>query len=385
MIKRFVNIFIDTIIVLCFNYANAQEVSKQVDSLFKAVTSNNRLHFSGSVVVAENGNMVYQNAKGYANIDKKILNNANTNYSLASLSKVFTAVAVMQLKEKGKLNLDDPLSKYLFEFPVPEITIRQVLSHTSGLPDFEIFDDYISSAANKQLSYSDIIPALKKGVKLISAPGTKWHYSNIGFGLLALLVETVSHKTFAQYINENICIPAGMTNTYVDIPGSKIHDSLKAILYVNPQSSSKDITSSDKLKPNLGDPVQTVAGPGLIVSSINDLLKFDVALYSDKLLSAATEKEMFTPVKLNDGAFAQLEHAPLYNALGWGIDIDKSAGKIASHTGGSPGIATILLRNLSKKQVVIVLENTDNPASLSFGINAMNILNSKPMMHFRGE
>jgi len=362
---------------------NAQGISKRIDSLFNAVTNNSNMHFSGSVVVTEKGKIIYQNSKGYANIDKKILNGPTTNFSLASLSKVFTAIAVMQLKEKGKLNLDDPLIKYLPEFPFRKITIRQLLTHTSGLPDFEIFRNYIGAPVGKSLSYTDIIPTLKNTPGLLFAAGTQWHYSSVGFGLLALLVETVSQEPFSQYIEEKICKPAGLVNTYVDITGRRIDDRSKTIQYVNSRMVSGDITSADTLKANLDDPIQTIAGPGLIVSSVNDLLKFVEALNTDELLSAATKEEMFKPAKLNNGEFVELEHAPLYNALGWGIDIDSSVGKIASHTGGSPGISTILLINLSKQQVVIVLENTDNRAPILFGINAMNILNNKPVMHFR--
>jgi len=106
-------------------------------------------------------------------------------------------------------------------------------------------------------------------------------------------------------------------------------------------------------------------------------------LNTNKLLSVATKDEMFTVAKLNNGAPAELEHAPLYQALGWGIDKDESVGRIASHNGGSPGISTMLLINLSKQQVVIVLENTDNHAPISFGVNAMNMLNDKPLIQFR--
>jgi len=137
------------------------------------------------------------------------------------------------------------------------------------------------------------------------------------------------------------------------------------------------------LKTDLSNPFQNIAGPGLMVSSINDLLKFVEALNTNKLLSVATKDEMFTVAKLNNGAPAELEHAPLYQALGWGIDKDESVGRIASHNGGSPGISTMLLINLSKQQVVIVLENTDNHAPISFGVNAMNMLNDKPLIQFR--
>jgi CubicO group peptidase (beta-lactamase class C family) len=370
--------------LLTFNFlsANAQNRESSLEDLYKNETAGN---FSGSMVVADNGKIIFQRSKGYADIAGKRLNDASTNFSLASLSKVFTAVAVMQLKEENKINLDDPLIKYLSDFPFPDITIRQILSHTSGLPNFEIFDHYKRPSGQSFLSYRDIMPALKQGVKTLSAPGTEWHYSNIGFGLLAMLVETVSHQPFPLYFSEHIARPAGLVNTYVEDPGCQGCDPSKAVLYIHPTSPTASFSATDTLVTDLSDPIQTIAGPGLVISSINDLLKFDEALYGDHLLKAATRAEMFKPAKLANGAFVQLEHAPLYNTLGWGEDIDSSAGTIVSHTGGSPGISTIFVRNISKHQTVIILENTDNHAVIPLGVNAMNVLNDRPLIHFRAD
>jgi CubicO group peptidase (beta-lactamase class C family) len=273
------------------------------------------------------------------------------------------------------------LIKYLPGFPFRAITIRQILSHTSGLPDLDIFRSY-HLPAEKSLTNRDIIPALQNAA-LLSKPGTEWHYSSIGFGLLALLVEKVSHLPFREYIRENICESAGLKNTYVDSLGASPPDWSKAISYINPPYPVADLKKENALKEDKQDPLQTLAGPGLMVSNVNDLLKLDAALYTDVLLNAQSKDEMFTPVKLNDGSFAQLEHAPIYNGLGWGIDIDHSSGTIVSHNGGSPGISTIFMRNIDKRQTVIVLENTDNPLPVFFGVNAMNILNNKPPAHLR--
>jgi CubicO group peptidase (beta-lactamase class C family) len=358
-----------------------KDLPQRLDSLFRAVVSDPVLHFNGSVLVAENGKIIYKNSIGYADIDKKIMNGVSTRFSLASLSKVFTAVAVMQLEEKGRLKLDDPLVRFLPDFPYPAITIRQLLSHTSGLPDFrEIFQSYEEPGSNRPLTNQDIIPALKKWGKLVAPPGTRWSYSSPGMALLALLVEKISGLSFPQYVSVYICQPAGLQHTYVNPPYSPVPDSSRAVLYVNPGPSSPTLTAADSLRTNFTDPIQTIVGPGLVVSSTEDLLRFDQALYSEKLLRAVTLEEMFAPVKLSDGSFARLQRAPLYGGLGWGIDIDTSAGKVVSHTGGSPGIATVLLRNLRTRQTVIVLENTDNRAPFAFGINAMNMLNHKPLM-----
>ncbi|HEX9510023.1 MAG TPA: serine hydrolase domain-containing protein [Puia sp.] len=356
---------------------SAQENTPQrLDSLFRAVVSDPAMHFNGTVLVAENGKIIYRNAVGYADIDKKIMNGGATRFSLASLSKVFTAVAVMQLKENGKLKLDDPLGKFLPDFPYPAITIRQLLSHTSGLPDFmEIFPSNQAPGSNRPLTNQDIIPALKKWDKLVAPPGARWSYSSPGMALLALLVEKISGLSFPQYVSVYICKPAGLQHTYVNTPYSPVPDPSRALLYANPGASSAALTAADSVKTNFTDPIQTMIGPGLVVSSAEDLLRFDQALYGGNLLRSASQEEMFTPVKLSDGSLARLQRAPLYGGLGWGIDIDTSFGKVVSHTGGSPGIATILLRNLRTRLTVIVLENTDNRGPLAFGLNAMNILN----------
>jgi CubicO group peptidase (beta-lactamase class C family) len=205
--------------------------SGELDSLFNAVKNDPQMHFSGTVLVADHGKIIYKNSAGYADIIKKIANTDTTRFSLASLSKVFTCVAVMQLKDKGKLNLDDKLSAYLPDFPYPGITIRQLMSHTSGLPDFmEIFP----GGNTKPLTNNDIIPALKNSGKTIGAPGEKWSYSSPAMGLLALLVEKLSGLSFSAYFNQNIVRPSGMLHSYINSPYHPVKDNGRALLYPAP-------------------------------------------------------------------------------------------------------------------------------------------------------
>ncbi len=146
----------------------AQDTSAQLDKLFLEVTSNPDYHFNGVVLVADGDKIIYQNATGYADLSNQQKNSIQTRFQLASLSKVFTATAVMQLAEKGLIQLNDPLVKYLSAFPYPDITIRQILSHTSGLPDFnEVYREKSKHALNN----SDIIPALIQFGPLATKPG----------------------------------------------------------------------------------------------------------------------------------------------------------------------------------------------------------------------
>ena len=355
----------------------AQNTAAQLDKLFLEVTSNPDYHFNGVVLVADGDKIIYQNATGYADLSNQQKNSIQTRFQLASLSKVFTATAVMQLAEKGLIQLNDPLVKYLSAFPYPDITIRQILSHTSGLPDFNVVYREKSKHA---LNNSDIMPALIQFGPLATKPGSEWHYSSMGYALLANLVEKISGQTFPDFVQENICKPAGMLHSYVLSPYITRADSLRAINYTS--HGPDPLAASDSLHTILESPWQTIIGPGLMVSSASDLLLFSEALFANKILSATTQEEMYTVVKLPDGNNVKLEHAPIFQAIGWGVDIDHSCGQIVSHNGGSPGMTTILLRNLQTKQTVIVLQNTDNMGILSFGVNAMNILCGKPVRQF---
>jgi CubicO group peptidase (beta-lactamase class C family) len=379
LMKSFVlkSIFLINCLLVNVYFLFAQNLPAELDNLFQQQMSDPQLHFNGTVLVAEKGKIIYQNAAGYANIFLQQKNSLQTRYQLASLSKVFTAVAIMQLVEKKSIQLDDPIKKYLPSFPYADITIRQILSHTSGLPDFnEVYHEKSKHA----LTNSDIIPALIQFGPLTTKPGAAWHYSSMGYALLANLVEKITGQTFPDFVQEYICKPAGMLHSYVLSPYIQHDDSLRAINYVS--NGPVPLAGSDSLRTILESPWQTIIGPGLMVSSASDLLLFSEALFANKILNVTTQEEMYTVVKLPDGNNVKLEHAPIYQALGWGVDIDQSSGQIVSHNGGSMGISTILLRNLKTHQTVIVLENTDNMAILAYGVNAMNILCGKPVRQF---
>jgi CubicO group peptidase (beta-lactamase class C family) len=372
-----IGIYLNACILLSSGGLMAQNTRSQLDKLFLEVTSDPGYHFNGAVLVADGDKIIFQNAVGYADISNHGKNSIQTRFQLASLSKVFTAVAIMQLVEKKSIQLDDPIKKYLPSFPYADITIRQLLSHTSGLPDFkEVYRVKSSHALNN----SDIIPALIQFGPPDSAPGTSFHYSSMGYALLANLVEKISGQSFPDYVQEFICRPAGMLHSYVLSPYIVHPDSLRALNYLSHGASP--LTSDDSIRTVLESPWQTIVGPGLMVSTAEDLFLFSEALFANKILSAGSQEEMYTPVKLKDGTDTELDRAPIYQALGWGVDIDQSSGKIVSHNGGSMGITTILLRNLKTQQTVIVLENTDNMGILEFGVNAMNILCGRPVRRF---
>ncbi|GAB3045053.1 hypothetical protein GCM10027185_56090 [Spirosoma pulveris] len=192
--------------------AVAQSTPQRLDSLLNSFVDQQRLN--GNVLITQQGKISYQKSVGLAHLDTKRSNQLDTRFQLASIGKTFTAVAILQLYEQGKLNMDDALINYLPNFPFATITIRQLLSHTAGLPDLQIFEPYIQESPNRILTNTDVIPALKRFGKLQFEPGERWSYSNPGYCVLALLVEKLTQKPFHAYLNEYVWQPASMVNTY---------------------------------------------------------------------------------------------------------------------------------------------------------------------------
>lgn len=352
----------------------------KMDSLFSAL---DKYHFIyGNVLVAENGNVVYKHSYGYSNINEKIHNNDGTTFELASLSKVFTAVAVMQLYEKRRLTLDDKVAKFLPEFPYPSITIRQLLSHTSGLPDFEVFDGYKRADSSVIMTNEDIVPALKRLGKADIIPGRKWSYSSPGIGLLAMIVEKITGQSFSAYLTAHIFKPAGMKQTYLNSAKSPVNDEKRAIPYALPAYYSSDLVPADTMNRNKHflEVSGGVVGPGLLVSSTGDLYSFDRALFSGKLLKKPTLDTMLTPVKLTDGSLAKANHYPgdVNFGLGWFIYNDPAMGKVVFHSGFKPGTGTILLHALTKNQTIILLDHGSSPSTNVTAFNALSLLNGRP-------
>ncbi|WPU92022.1 serine hydrolase domain-containing protein [Mucilaginibacter sabulilitoris] len=364
----------------------AQNISGKLDSLFIDLVKNNE--FNGNVLAAENARVIYQRSFGYADAEHQLPNTRQTTFNLASVSKIFTAVAILQLKQKGKLSFDDPYVKYFPDFPWPAITIRQLLSHTSGLPDNQIFEKPYQENPNKIYDLNDLIPAFKNDKRgLLFKPGEKFGYSNTGFGLLALLVEKRSGLKFQDYLKKYIFRPAGMVHTYIETPLVPVADPGRAVRYEFLSYEPDRLKRVDSVKK---DRIQAVIlgailGPDCVVSTTHDLLKFDQALYGNKLLKPQILQQAFEPAVLNNGEKAIMGWANTnsYYGLGWMILCDSTYGKVVWHSGGDPGEVTVFLRNITRKQTVIVLDNVTHRSLHPQGVNAYYLLNDGPVLTFK--
>jgi CubicO group peptidase (beta-lactamase class C family) len=364
----------------------AQNIVVRLDSLFTA--PGNFESLNGSVLIAESGKVIYQRSFGFCNIDEKKLNSATSSFNIASITKTFTSTAILQLLEKGKLHPDDAFQKYFPSFPYPAITIRNLLTHTSGLTDLETYFRIIDSLPNKIFTQDDIIPAiihLNRPLKF--KPGDDFDYCNINYELLALLIQHLTKTSYPEYIRKHIFKPAGMTHSYFKALRPASADTNRVTNYMFATMYDSNYTPADSIddrrtKQVFGN-LKNLMGDGNIITTEEDLLLYCKALFGGKLLRPQTLAAALTPNRLNNNKdyteFPDPKIGKLQYGFGWEVVGDTSSGKIVSHGGHFPGIWTSLVHNVSKDQTIIVYDNTDWSGPYLLSRMAMNILNNKPV------
>lgn len=322
----------------------AQDIKKQLDTYYHTKGA-----FNGNILVAEKGKVIYQGSFGYARFEDKKPNTQATQFELASIAKTFTALAVAQLWEQGKIDIGKTYATYFPAFPYPDITIRQLLSHSSGFSDQQLgqYNGVYQRKHNLEvMTNADEISAIAEAkIKLELQPGEKWWYSNMGYDLLALLVEIVSGEPFNTYLKKHIWDPAGMKATYayntlLNYGPNPNH----AESYDYPQTYECQRIRLTDGKSSYFKSV--LAGASNIVSTTGDFLNFDHALKAGILLKPSTLAAASTPANLANGDPVRIwldigGMGKAFDSMGWFIFEDESMGKIVWHTGGTPGCATI--------------------------------------------
>ena len=319
-----------------------QAINDEVDAFFGEFI--NEKTPGGMVLVLQDGQIIHQAAYGLANLKKKTPLTVDHIMHLASMGKQMTAMSIMILAEQGKLEYDDPISKYIPEISQfgDEFTIRTVMHHTSGLPDY---GDGITESLMKRSdnpTNEDMIDVLSKKRKLLSDPGEAFYYSNAGYDMLAVLIERVSGESFPDFVKSNIFDPLGMTNTF-SLPDKKRRaNSMVTISYTG---------SSDAPEAYPNDPLDNIYGSGSIYSTIGDMALYDEALYGDTLVSQKTIKEALKPATLNDGSLAP---------YGFGLEFEKwKKETYVAHSGAWLGFNNDYVRFPQRHFSVIVLLNRD--------------------------
>ena len=337
---------------------------------------NKYFQFNGNILVAEKGSVIYQQALGYADYNSKRMLNDNSVFELASLSKQFTAMGIMILKEKKQLSYEDNVNKFLPDFPYDNITIRELLTHTSGLPEYE--DQFEKHWDHRNIAHNkDVVDMLKQvHDTLFFTPGTKWKYSNTGYAILALIIDRVGGMNYNEFMAKYIFKPLGMEHTFIyntRRSNGKIPENY-ALGYVHSDSLKRYILPDSLKSYEYVYYLDGIVGDGCVNSTIGDLFKWDRALYSTKLVSQASLDEMFSPL-------VQTSPNDTTSFYGFGefIQPHSEKGKVISHTGGWPGYRNLFVRRPDIGETIIILSN--NESSIPFFRAAVeSILNGESLI-----
>ena len=332
--------------------------SAAVDALFAA--SESGAAPGAAIIVIDDGVVLKKSAYGMAEIERAVPFETDTSTRLGSVSKQFTAMAIMMLEEEGRLDYDDPITRFLPELSRigDEITIRQLLNHTGGLPDY--YDVIVEVSGVERPLTRHALDVYSGWGEPLFVPGERFEYSNPGYELLALIVEKASGEVFGEFVEERIFARLGMTSSVVlDDRGPKL--AKRAYGYR---------IDGDGFALNDDDPLNYIIGSGGVYSSVEDLYRWDQALYGEQLVSKASLAEAFSPVRLNSG-----EEYPY--GFGWGFDEHLGRRRIA-HGGSWVGFQTYIGRYVDDHFSVIVLANLAEaePEGLADTIAALYLADS---------
>jgi len=355
--------------------ASDQTLGNKIDALFSPLVNANSP--GAAVLVKKDGKILFDAGYGLRDPRTRAIIDTQTNFRLASFTKQFTAMAIMLLVHDGKLRYEDRLTDIFPDFPAygKHITIRHLLNHTSGLPDYaEVMERMEKSgeqkwSSDRQIQDEEVLNLLKAQPGGRFAPGTRWEYSNSGYVVLGLIVAKVSGVPYREFLRQRIFSPLKMRHTLVYEKG-KNQISRRAFGYVE---ENETLVESDQ------SPTSATLGDGGIYSNVADLAKWDEGLRKHTLLSEREMQPALTPAKLADGsatywpsdpnATGPAELRPVSYGFGWFLDPYNGHAR-NYHDGGTRGFRTTIQRFVDDHMTIIVLSNrTDlNPNELSLKI-----------------
>jgi CubicO group peptidase (beta-lactamase class C family) len=322
------------------SHAESRDMQTEVDQLMSRYDGAGP---GASLLIVRDGKPLVRRSYGFANVEEKALATPATNYRLASVTKQFTAACILLLAEDGKLSLDDSLERWLPSLPevATTMTVRHVLSHRSGLIDYE---DVIPATMTAQLHDADVLKILETQNRTYFPPGTAYRYSNSGYALLALIVGKASGRDFATFLKARIFTPLGMTKTVAYEEGiSTVQHRAFGYSETNGRWTRTDQSQTS-----------AVLGDGGIYSSIDDLARWDAALYDDRLLSDRSRQLAFTPVTDTDDATVRY-------GMGWRITQEQIGGRTLWHSGETVGFRNVIIRYPERHFTIVLLTNRNDP------------------------
>jgi CubicO group peptidase (beta-lactamase class C family) len=332
------------IMFFVFSCAYAQVTIKNNQQLIKSFDSVMNKEFKAaepgsSVIVVKKGQVIYKKGFGMADMELNVPVHPDMNFRIGSITKQFTAVCILQLAEQGKLSLKDTIKKFIPDYSIKEpITIEHLLTHTSGIKSYTNIDSFWGNM-RKDMAPRAIIAFTEKDT-LEFKPGSKWNYNNTGYIILGYIIEKVSGKTYEEYVKQNIFTPLGMNNSFYGSDTRIIKNRTKGY-----KNNGKEFLNSDYISMTLP------YAAGSLLSTVEDLWKWNKALYTYKLLKKEWVDKAITPYVLSDGK---------PTTYGYGLGISTVQGsKSIEHGGGIPGFLTHGLFLPAEDIFVAVFSNCD--------------------------
>lgn len=323
--------------VFSLETVDAEDTSQEIDSFFLDLCTNYEVN--GNILIAKNKQVIYKNSYGFANIPKKDSLHINSSFQLASVSKQFTAMAVLLCQADSLLHTSDTIQKYFPNFPYQGITIHHLLSHQSGLPEYMYMPKYYFSAY-MPLTNAKLIKAISQyRPRKLFEPGEKYDYCNTGYVVLAAIVEKVSQQSFDEFVEKRIFEPLSMTNSFVYYKGKE-----KPVEHVALGHRPSRYVYYDNY-------MDYVMGDKGVYSTIEDMYRWDYALYTNQLLPDSLQAKLFTP------HIAVEEHEGEYYGYGFRVYQFEAGGKAVFHTGWWHGFRSLFIRIPEEYSTVIILAN----------------------------
>ncbi|KAA9345722.1 serine hydrolase domain-containing protein [Adhaeribacter soli] len=350
------------------NPVSAALLEAGIDSLVKQKYRKSKTHkFNGSVMVLDSGRSVYQKHFGYSDLHLKNSLNDTTLYELASCSKQFTAVAILLLEQQGKLKLTDPVQQFIPDFPYKNITIENLLTHTSGLPDYDKLLSKVWDKSKFATNY-DVIELLKKHKpKVLAQPNESFMYSNTGYLVLSVIIEKASGLSYAGFLESAIFKPLGMEHTRVYNTRRSKNEKIEnyAYGYVYSNSLNRYVVPDSTKEFQQVIYQDAITGDGTVNSCTRDLILWENELLKPTLISKQNLAKAFTPHRLNNGQ-------PSYYGYGFILNDGQKTERLVYHTGSWPGYLCIIMRFADLQKTIVVLSNNsyDNSLKLADDIAA---------------
>lgn len=331
---------------------NAGETTRRIDSLFTDLVKTR--NYNGGLLVARNGLIVYENVYGYSNYERRDSLHIHSRFQIASVSKSFTALAVVMLHERGLLNYTDSIQQFFPDFPYSGITVWHLLTHRSGLGNYMYFCETLTDRRTPITNRDVLRLMVEHRPKPYMKPDVQFDYCNTNYALLALIVEKVSGQPFAAFVKENIFEPAGMKRSFIfDKTKENPHEAVSTgyhFPWLEAYHTYQDGVVGDKG----------------IYTTLEDLFRFDQALYSELLVKKESRALIFSP------ANPDLEHTNY--GFGWRLRQLDNETQMVFHTGWWRGFNSLLLRIPEKRITIIMLANKRTRGSMRLYKKIANVL-----------